>query len=152
MAVAITASDYELVTQEHLASISMEIPGDGPRLLMCMVTSGSNDWDGHNDVTIVAMAEDWPTLVDVARGEGLCFRMKTDQHGSDYFGYYLVAENGKIPPNDPNFYWADDRVVVLDVPPNVIRSLKLSRWDDMMSGIERIRERSAAHVGTGPAP
>jgi hypothetical protein len=122
-------------TKEELAARIITVPGDGPRLFICLL-EGFGD-NSEPNFTIVAIADNIATLAERVSETGLIKTHVKVDHNSTY-RYTLVysTDSGEVGHD----------LVVLDVPPATMRCLNLA---NLHASIEQI-EKQAALPQSGP--
>lgn len=120
----------EQVNEDDLAAVVVEVPGEGSRLLMCLLVTYHDA--GADGLTIVAMADNMQTLADRVREEGLMVRRQP-------------VEWNQLYPWQQSFGSDDlgtgESLLVLDLPPAGVRGLNLQSLNELHESIERLRVR-----------
>jgi hypothetical protein len=119
------------VTAEDLERETLHVPGDGPRILLCV--HGTLHFEGCDQARIVAMAETPAELLEAVRAEGVryedvpmigvCFRTEAVyEAGASNQGY----------------------LAVVDAPIADIRSLDLGSFESLKESVAALVARASA--------
>jgi hypothetical protein len=123
------------ITLDELEENIVVVPGDGNRMFLCVGVV--YDFQGPQDITIIAMADNLKTLFERVTEEGLASQKNVVMKGSVNIGQdsFKTEENGF------------DDIVVLNIVPDCVRGLRLSSYCEMLESIQAMEKKNAQKSG-----